>query len=55
MREIATSQAGAGLTPALFEAIADVFAALAETPLAHANPEEVPADVSLDEVLDGLR
>ena len=55
MHEIATSQAGAGLTPALFEAIADVFAALAETPLAHANPEEVPADVSLDEVLDGLR
>ena len=34
MREIAATQAGAGLTPALFEAMAEVYAALAESELA---------------------
>ena len=31
MREIAATQAGAGLTPALFEAMAEVYAAFAES------------------------
>ena len=41
MREIASTQAGAGLTPALFEAMAEVYAALAETPLAAEAPETI--------------
>ena len=55
MREIAATQAAAGLTPALFEAMAEVYAGLAETPLARTNPEDVAADLSLAELLDGLR
>ena len=42
MREIAATQAAAGLTPALFEAMAEVYAALAETQLARAtDPEDL--------------
>ncbi len=37
MREIADTQASAGLTPALFEAMAEVYARLAETELAAAR------------------
>lgn len=55
MREIAATQSAAGLTPSLFEAMAEVYAALAETPLARANPEDLPPDLSLQQVLDGLR
>jgi 3-hydroxyisobutyrate dehydrogenase-like beta-hydroxyacid dehydrogenase len=55
MREIASTQAAAGLTPALFAAMAEVYKELAETELARGNPEDVPADVSLPDVLDGLR
>jgi 3-hydroxyisobutyrate dehydrogenase-like beta-hydroxyacid dehydrogenase len=55
MHEIAASQSNARLTPALFDAMAEVYAALAQTELAHRNPEDVPADASLSEVLDGLR
>lgn len=39
MREIALTQAGAGLTPALFEAFAEVYADVAATPLADGDPE----------------
>jgi 3-hydroxyisobutyrate dehydrogenase-like beta-hydroxyacid dehydrogenase len=39
MREIAAAQAGAGLTPALFEAMAEVYAGIAATPLADGDPE----------------
>ncbi|WP_305788693.1 NAD(P)-dependent oxidoreductase [Symbioplanes lichenis] len=39
MREIAAAQAGAGLTPALFEAMAEVYADVATTPLAQGDPE----------------
>ncbi|WP_067508508.1 NAD(P)-dependent oxidoreductase [Actinoplanes sp. TFC3] len=39
MREIAATQAGAGLTPALFEAFAEVYANVARTDLAHGDPE----------------
>ncbi len=39
MREIAATQAGAGLTPALFEAFAAVYAEIAGTELAAGDPE----------------
>jgi 3-hydroxyisobutyrate dehydrogenase-like beta-hydroxyacid dehydrogenase len=55
MHEIAASQAAAGLTPALFEAMAEVYSALAQTSLAEAKLEDVPADLDLRDVLDGLR
>jgi hypothetical protein len=41
MREIAATQAAAGLTPALFEALAEVNEAIATTPAAADAPEEV--------------
>ena len=43
MREIAATQAAAGLTPALFEAMAEVYAALARTPLAAGGAGVDPA------------
>ena len=55
MREIAATQSAAGLTPALFEAMAEVYETLARTPLASTSPEEVASDVSLEELLDALR
>ena len=54
MREIAATQAAAGLTPTLFEAMAEVYAALAETPLARENPEDVSSELTLDDVLEAL-
>jgi 3-hydroxyisobutyrate dehydrogenase-like beta-hydroxyacid dehydrogenase len=39
MREVAATQAAAGLTPALFEAIAEVYAGVAATRLAEGSPE----------------
>ena len=55
MREIAETQAAAGLTPALFEAMAEVYAAVAETQLAQRNPEDVGSELSTSEVLEALR
>ena len=55
MREIAATQSAAGLTPALFEAMAEVYATLARTPVASTSPEEIASDVSLEELLDALR
>ncbi len=55
MREIAATQDAAGLTPALFEGIAEVYARLADTPLARASPEDVSERPALTDVLDGLR
>jgi 3-hydroxyisobutyrate dehydrogenase-like beta-hydroxyacid dehydrogenase len=43
MRQIAATQAGAGLTPALFEAFADVYADIARTALADGDPETTGA------------
>lgn len=54
MHEIASTQAAAGLTPALFEAMAAVYAALAERPLAGSHPEDVGTAVELESVLDEL-
>jgi hypothetical protein len=54
MREIAATQSAAGLTPALFGAMAEIYATLAQTSLARASPEDVPQDLPLSDVLDGL-
>jgi 3-hydroxyisobutyrate dehydrogenase-like beta-hydroxyacid dehydrogenase len=54
MHEIASAQAAVGLTPGLFEAMADVYAAMAHTQLASENPEELPPDVALESVLGQL-
>jgi 3-hydroxyisobutyrate dehydrogenase-like beta-hydroxyacid dehydrogenase len=49
MHEIAAAQAGAGLTPALFEAFAEVYAEVARTALAEGDPESTgtpgPAEI----------
>ena len=55
MHEIATTQVAAGLTPSLFEAIADVFSGLSESELARSAPEDLPRDMTLDDVLARLR
>ena len=54
MREIAETQSRAGLTPALFEAMAEVYAALSRTSFAHRHPEELGSDPALEDVLDEL-
>ena len=54
MHEIAATQAAAGLTPALFEAMADVYAALAGRPLARAAPEDIAGSIELGRILDEL-
>ena len=54
MREIAETQQAAGLTPALFEGIAEVYERLACSPLASASPEDI-ATPDLDDVLAGMR
>ena len=55
MREIAATQADAGLTPALFEAMAEVYAALAESELATEAPEAIPTVLELEDVLQRLK
>ncbi len=54
MHEIASTQVAAGLEPSLFEAMAQVYARIAETQLARENPEELPEELSLDDVLGRL-
>jgi 3-hydroxyisobutyrate dehydrogenase-like beta-hydroxyacid dehydrogenase len=54
MHEIAVAQAAAGLTPALFEAMADVYTAMERTPAARTNPEDVPSDLGLESLLGDL-
>ena len=55
MREIAATQNAAGLTPALFDGIAEVYTQMAATPLARADPEDVGERPALTDVLDELR
>ena len=55
MREIAATQRAAGLTPTLFEAMAEVYAALSEGELARLPPEDAPRDADLETVLARLR
>jgi 3-hydroxyisobutyrate dehydrogenase-like beta-hydroxyacid dehydrogenase len=52
MHEIAAAQQAAGLTPALFEAMAEVYAGVAETLLGRTAPED--AGAVLEEVLRDL-
>ena len=54
MHEIAATQASVGLTPALFEAMAEIYAAFAETSLGAEAPEAIPAEPELGQVLDRL-
>ena len=54
MREIAATQAGAGLTPALFEAMAEVYAALSKSELGGEAPEAIEGTPALEEVLDRI-
>lgn len=50
MREIAATQRGVGLTPALFEALAEVYEAVAATPAGAGAPEDV-GEAALEDVL----
>lgn len=54
MREIAMTQAEAGLPRELFEGFAAAYAALAETPLGREVPESIGADMALEDVLAAL-
>ena len=55
MREIAATQGSAGLPPELFDAMAIVWARVAETKLAHAAPEEAASTSrTLEEILEEL-
>jgi len=54
MREIAATQASAGLTPALFEAMAEVYERVARSSLAAEAPEAIPSEPELEDVLDGI-
>jgi 3-hydroxyisobutyrate dehydrogenase-like beta-hydroxyacid dehydrogenase len=53
MHEIAAAQGVAGLEPALFEAMAALYAGIASTPLGHAAPEEALSELA--QVLVQLR
>jgi hypothetical protein len=53
MQEISAAQAAAGLEPALFEAMAQVYEEIASTPLGQATPEDASSD--LVDVLAQLR
>jgi 3-hydroxyisobutyrate dehydrogenase-like beta-hydroxyacid dehydrogenase len=54
MHEIAATQTAVGLTPGLFRAMAEVYEAMARTPLASGNPEEPPLGLTLDSLLGQL-
>jgi len=54
MHEIADAQAAAGLTPALFEAFAEIWAEVADRPLADGRPETVFREITARQVADGL-
>jgi hypothetical protein len=54
MREIAATQAAAGLPRELFDGFAEVYAALSRTPLASQAPESIGADTRLEAVLAAL-
>ena len=54
MREIAQTQAAAGLPPELFDGFAALYEAIARTPLAREDPESVDPALTLDAVLERL-
>ena len=55
MHEIAATQSAANLTPALFEAMAEIYAALATTPAATRAPEEIATGETLEQLLEDMR
>jgi len=55
MREIAATQAEAGLPHELFHGIAEAFAHISDSELARAAPESIRRSISLAELLDRLR
>ncbi|GIG63829.1 6-phosphogluconate dehydrogenase [Phytomonospora endophytica] len=55
MLEIAATQRDAGLSPALFEAVAEVWRAVATTELAHTAPEDVGRNADAQAVVRRLR
>jgi 3-hydroxyisobutyrate dehydrogenase-like beta-hydroxyacid dehydrogenase len=55
MREISLAQGGAGLTPDLFAAFAEVYSDIAKTDLAAGDPESVAADPNPEQVVTRLR
>ena len=54
MHEIAATQAGAGLTPHLFAAFAEVFADVARTSIAAGDPESIDPNLPASAVVAGL-
>jgi hypothetical protein len=54
MHEIAATQAAAGLTPALFEAFAEVYADIAATALAAGDPESAGPALTPEEMVRRL-
>ena len=54
MREIAATQAAVGLTPALFQAMAEVYEDVAGSAIAAEAPEAIPSEPDLEDVLDGI-
>ncbi len=55
MREIAATQAAAGLPGELFEAMAVVWEHVAGTPLGHRDPEAARGETDLAAVVAALR
>ncbi len=54
MREIAATQAGAGLTPALFEAFAAIYEDVSGSALAESDPETIDPHMPASEVVAAL-
>jgi 3-hydroxyisobutyrate dehydrogenase-like beta-hydroxyacid dehydrogenase len=54
MREISATQAGAGLTPDLFAAFAEVYADVAGTALAHGDPESAGRSLTPEQIVARL-
>jgi len=54
MREIAKTQAAAGLPRELFDGVAAAYEALSNRELAHTAPEDIPAGLDVEEALDLL-
>jgi 3-hydroxyisobutyrate dehydrogenase-like beta-hydroxyacid dehydrogenase len=52
MEQIAATQAAAGLTPALFEAVGEVYRELSTSAWGSRNPEDVPKDLDTSALLD---
>jgi 3-hydroxyisobutyrate dehydrogenase-like beta-hydroxyacid dehydrogenase len=55
MEQIAVTQAGAGLTPALFDGVAEVYRELATSQWGGRQPEDVPAELDQAGALADLR